>query len=112
MSLDNVVLLLNPGAPFQHQQTSTGLVSLLIFILLLLSWFFIQQRPFEASTGFDAAIPHLTNHTFHGDSSNMLGTFIQGGYTELLLQTDKTSELQPTSRRLDFDSMNPAGCKE
>jgi hypothetical protein len=71
----------------------------------------MKQGPFEASATFHTATPHFTNNNFHGDSSNMLGPFIQGGYTELLLQTDQTSEPQHPSRRLDFDSVNPTGRK-
>jgi hypothetical protein len=72
----------------------------------------MTQGSFEANTSFNTTIPQFTNNNFHGDSSSMFGPFIQGGYTELLLQTDQTSELLHTSRRLDFDSVNPGGCKE
>ena len=37
--------------------------------------------------------------------------FIQGGYTDLLLQTDRVSEVLPPSRRLDFDELNPGAWK-
>ena len=67
---------------------------------------------FGASTSFDTRVPQFTNNTFHGDTSTMFGPFVQGGYTQLLLQTDQASVLPHTSRRLDFDAMNPGGRKE
>ena len=72
----------------------------------------MQQGSFGASSSFDTTVPHFTNNTFHGDTSTMFGPFIQGGYTELLLQTDRALDLPQTSRRLDFDEMNPGGRKE
>lgn len=65
----------------------------------------------EASTSFGTTVPQFTNNPFHGDSSTMFGPFIQGGYTELLLQNDQASELH-ASRRLDFDVLNSRGWKE
>ncbi|KAM0864998.1 hypothetical protein ACQ4PT_043567 [Festuca glaucescens] len=67
---------------------------------------------FEASTSSNSTVPHFTNTTFHGDSSTMFRPFIQGGYTELLLQTDQASEVLHPSRRLDFDQPNTGGRKE
>ncbi|KAM0893729.1 hypothetical protein ACQ4PT_024923 [Festuca glaucescens] len=67
---------------------------------------------FEASTSSNSTVPHFTNMTFHGDSSTMFRPFIQGGYTELLLQTDQASEVLHPSRRLDFDQPNTGGRKE
>ena len=71
----------------------------------------MQQGSFGASSSFDTTVPHFTNNTFHGDTSTMFGPFIQGGYTDLLLQTDQASAIAHTSRRLDFDE-NPGGRKE
>ena len=72
----------------------------------------MTQGSFETCTGSNATIPHSTNTNFHGDSSTMFGPFIQGGYTELLLQTDRASDMLHPSRRLDFDQLNPRGGKE
>lgn len=66
---------------------------------------------FEETTRFGTvAIPQFTTNTFHGDSSTSFGPFIQGGFTDLLLQNDQASELLHTSRRLDFD-VNSGGWK-
>lgn len=67
---------------------------------------------FGASSSFHTTVPRFTNNTFHGDTSTMFSPFIQGGYTELLLQTDRGSDVPHTSRRLDFDAMNTEGRKE
>jgi hypothetical protein len=72
----------------------------------------MAQGSFEASTSSNSTVPHFTNTTFHGDSSTMFRPFIQGGYTELLLQTDQASEVLHPSRRLDFDEPTPGGRKE
>ena len=71
----------------------------------------MTQGSFGASTSFDTAVPSFTNNTFHGDTSTMFGPLIQGGYTDLLLQTDQASAMPHTSRRLDFDE-NPGGRKD
>ncbi|KAM0894334.1 hypothetical protein ACQ4PT_024510 [Festuca glaucescens] len=71
-----------------------------------------QAGSFEAGTSSNSTVPHFTNTTFYGDSSTMFRPFIQGGYTELLLQTDQAPEVLHPSRRLDFDQPNPEGRKE
>jgi hypothetical protein len=72
----------------------------------------MTQASFQAGTSTNSTIPHFTNNTFHRDSSTMFGPFIQGGYTELLLQTDHASEVPHPSRRLDFDVPNPGEWKD
>ncbi|KAM0864970.1 hypothetical protein ACQ4PT_043549 [Festuca glaucescens] len=79
---------------------------------IILSLTIAQAGSFEAGTSSNSTLPHFTNTTFHGDSSTMFRPFIQGGYTELLLQTDQASEVLHPSRRLDFDQLNHGGQKE
>ena len=67
---------------------------------------------FGESSSSHTTVPQFTNNTFHRDTSTMFGPFIQGGYTELLLQTDRASDVPRIPRRLDFDAMNPEGRKE
>jgi hypothetical protein len=73
----------------------------------------MKQGSCEASSSYGTTIPHfVTNNNFYGDSSTMYGPFIQGGYTDLLLQNDQSSEQLHASRRLDFDVANPTGWKK